>query len=130
MINAIEAKAHQILEQWADGSWGAFHSRNTRLKQKIVTTEAGVERALALGLDAAHPILEKTTNYLLRVMNGEIPFPDRHEKNDRWKTGMRLFLASTLALIHPNHPVLDQDRKLWVSIAELTFQSGKYDKGD
>ncbi|MFU8771640.1 MAG: hypothetical protein ACNA8H_04370 [Anaerolineales bacterium] len=117
-------------EQWADGSWGAFHTRNTCLNQKIITTEAGVERALALGLDAAHPILEKTTNYLLRVMNGEIPFPDRHEKNDRWQTGLRLILASTLALIHPIHPVLDQDRKLWVSIAELTFQSGKYSEED
>jgi hypothetical protein len=174
MINAIEAKAHRILEQSpdvvvryrllrdvlkrpvdddelcqakvdmqgspnvqelaseqrADGSWGAFHSRNTRLKQKIITTEVGVARALALGLDAAHPILEKTANYLLGVMSGEIPFPDQHEKNDRWQTGMRLFLASTLSLIHPHHPDLDQDRKLWLSIAELTFQSGKYSEED
>ena len=122
----------QILanEQWADGGWGAFHSRSTRLKQKIPSTEVGVERALALGLDATHPILEQTTRYLLSIINGEIPFPDYHEKNNRWQTGMRLFLASTLSLIHPNHPVLDKDRELWFSIAEMTFQSGMYSEKD
>jgi hypothetical protein len=119
----VQELAH---EQWADGSWGAFHSRSTRLKQKIPSTEVGVERALALGLDATHPILEQTTRYLLSILNRERPFPDYHEKNDRWETGMRLFLASTLSLIHPHHPVLDKDRQLWLSIAERAFQSGSY----
>ncbi|NHJ39305.1 MAG: hypothetical protein FK731_04675 [Asgard group archaeon] len=29
-------------EQWADGSWGRFHSQDFKLKQKIPTTEYGV----------------------------------------------------------------------------------------
>jgi len=41
-------------EQWVDGGWGAFHSRSTRLKHKVPSTEVGVERALSLGLDASH----------------------------------------------------------------------------
>ncbi len=86
-------------EQWADGGWGVFHSRSTRLKQKIFSTEAGVERALSLGLDASHPILRNASAYILDVMQGHIVFPDYHEKNDRWQTGMRLFLASTLPII-------------------------------
>jgi hypothetical protein len=117
-------------EQWADGGWGAFHSRSTRLKQRIPSTEFGVERALALGLDPKHPVLEKTTRYLLSIIDGETPFPDYHEKNDRWQTGMRLLLASTLSLIHPQYPVLDKDRKLWISIAEMTFRTGKYCEED
>jgi len=52
-------------EQWADGGWGAFHSENTRRKQVIPTTEVGVERALALGLENTHPILVKAKNYLV-----------------------------------------------------------------
>ena len=35
-------------EQRSDGGWGRFHSRDTRSKCKIITTEAGVDRALAL----------------------------------------------------------------------------------
>jgi hypothetical protein len=117
-------------EQWADGGSGAFHSRSTHLKLKIPSTEVGVERALALGLDATHPILDRTTGYLLRIIKGEVPFPDYHEKNDRWPTGMRLFQASTLSLIHPQHPVLEDDRKLWLSIAGMAFQSGTYHEKD
>jgi hypothetical protein len=117
-------------EQRADGGWGAFHSRSKRLKQKIPSTEVGVERALALGLDGTHPVLEQATSYILGIVNGKTPFPDYHERNDRWQTGMRLFLASTLSLIHPNHPVLDKVRRLWFSIAEMTFQSGKYSEQD
>lgn len=113
-------------EQWPDGGWGAFHSRSTRRKQKIPSTEVGVERALALGLDSEHPVLQKASAYILSIIQGERVFPDYHEKNDRWPTGMRLFLASTLSLIHPTHPTLDADRQLWLAIAKRTFQSGAY----
>ncbi len=117
-------------EQRADGGWGAFHSRSTRLRQKIASTEVGVERALALGLDASHPVLHNASSCILNIMQGVIAFPDAAEKNDRWKTGKRLFLASTLSLIHPAHPLLNSDRELWHVIARRTFQSGKYSEED
>ncbi|MHB0988407.1 MAG: hypothetical protein ACYC3P_07070 [Bellilinea sp.] len=117
-------------EQRADGGWGVFHSRSTLLKQKIPSTEVGVERALSLGLDASHPILQKASAYVLGIMQGDITFPDYPEKNDRWKTGERLFLASTLSLIYPEHPLLNDDRELWHEIARRTFQSGKYSEDD
>jgi hypothetical protein len=63
-------------------------------------------------------------------MEKKIAFPDPAEKNDRWQTGVRLILASTLSLIHPTHPVLDRDRNLWQTIAERTFQSGQYNEQD
>lgn len=113
-------------EQWEDGGWGPFHSRSTRLKQRIASTEVGVERALALGLDRSHPVLEKAAAHIIDIMEGRRAFPDRHERNDRWKTGMRLFLASTLSLIEPEHEILDQDRELWAEITRRTFRSGEY----
>ncbi len=117
-------------EQWADGGWGAFHSRSTKRKQVVPSTEVGVERALALGLDASHPILGRARAYLLAILEGKIPFPDYAEKNDRWPTGVRLFPASTLSLIEPSHPILDADRELWHSIALHTFRSGRYSAED
>ncbi len=117
-------------EQWADGGWGAFHSRSTFSKQKIPSTEVGVERAVALGLDPFHPILSKASAYILDVMQGRRAFPDYHEKNDRWQTGMRLFLASTLSLICPEHPILNADRTLWIEIARRAFRSGRYSAED
>jgi hypothetical protein len=117
-------------EQRADGSWGPFHSQDTRLKQKILTTEQGVDRALALGLDAAHPILCRAASYIAAVMAGRLSFPDRPEKNDRWPIGQRLFLAATLSLIEPRHPLLDADRALWLEIAGRSFRSGTYSPAD
>lgn len=113
-------------EQRADGGWGAFHSRSATRRQKIPSTEVGVERALALGLDASHPILRNARAHIVGIMQGAREFPDYQEKNDRWQTGMRLFLASTLSLIQPDHPILNEDRKLWGEIARRTFQSGRY----
>ena len=117
-------------EQRDDGSWGAFHSRSVKGKEKIPSTEVGVERALTLGLDSSHPILRRAGDYIINILEGRIPFPDYHEKNDRWKTGMNLFLCSTLSLIHPEHPILDATRKLWLQIAQRTFSFGSYNEND
>jgi len=117
-------------EQHEDGSWGRFHSRDTQQKQVIPTTEVGIERALSLGLEAAHPILRRACTYILETMMGNRAFPDRAEVNDRWETGVRLFLASTLSLIQPDHPALEPDREVWGRIARRTFQSGVYCETD
>lgn len=117
-------------EQRPDGGWGAFHSRDTESKQRVPTTEVGVERALSLGLDASHPILQQVLFYIVSIMQGDIGFPDNYEKNNRWKTGMRMFLAATLSRIHPTHPILDRDRRLWHEIAIRTLQSGAYNARD
>lgn len=117
-----------VHEQRNDGSWGPFHSRDSRLNQMIPTTEAGVERALALGLTADHPVLQKAAAHILSILQGKSRFPDRHEKNDRWPTGMRLFLTATLSLIQPDHPLLTGDRSLWAEICRRTFASGVYSK--
>ncbi len=120
----VQQLAHQ---QHPDGSWGRFHSQDTRLKQKIITTEVGVARGLALGLDLRHPCLQKALAYLAGLLRGEIEFPDPPERNDRWPTGARLFTAATLALLDPAHPLLDEPWALWVQIAGRTFTSGEYD---
>jgi len=117
-------------EQREDGSWGRFHSMDSQARQKLLTTEMGVERALALGLDVSHPILSKAARYLVGLLEGPLAdFPDPPEKNDRWATGVRLFNAATLALVQPDHPVLDEVWHLWLSAAQRTFASGRYDAG-
>lgn len=119
-----------IEEQRNDGGWGAFHSRSSTSKQKTASTEVAVERAINLGLGQDHPTLERAKEYILSIMRGENRFPDYHEKNDRWATGMRLFLASTLSLIDPQNEELEADRELWREIAIQTFRSGTYSERD
>ncbi|NWG11266.1 hypothetical protein HXY33_05920 [Candidatus Bathyarchaeota archaeon] len=114
-------------EQRKDGSWGRFHSA-MKTKGKIVTTEAAVERGLALGIEASSPIFQATIGYLSRLLEGSVDFPDPPERNNRWATGKQLFTASTLARIGPTLPILDKTWKLWVAIAEHTFASSTYDQ--
>jgi hypothetical protein len=78
-------------EQHADGSWGAFHSRSTNTNQKIPSTEVGVARAFALGLDATHPILQNARAYIVSMMKGARAFPDYHEKMIAGKPGCACF---------------------------------------
>jgi hypothetical protein len=127
-----ESRQVKILidEQRGDGGWGAFHSRSTTSKQRIASTEVAIERALNLGLDTDHSLLIKAKRYLLSIIRGDLPFPDYHEKNDRWPTGMRLLVASTLSLIDPECESIDSERDLWRQIAIQTFKSGTYKEID
>ncbi|MEI6171975.1 MAG: hypothetical protein WCQ45_05830, partial [bacterium] len=68
---ALEDSVHVTLlrnEQRGDGSWGRLHSRDTASSQSIPTTEWAVERAVAIGLDASHPILDAAAAYLAGVV--------------------------------------------------------------
>jgi len=113
-------------EQGPDGSWGRFHTRDSQSEQKITTTEFGVARGLALGLDTSHPIFCHLVDYLTKLLNGDIEFPDPPERNDRWPAGVQLFVAATLAQLKPNHPLVDQAWDLWTEIAVRTFSAGEY----
>jgi len=76
----ISAKQEMLQSRWVlelkkeqkeDGSWGRFHS-TMKTKGKILTTEAAVERGLALGLEASDPIFQAAINYLSRLLDGSL----------------------------------------------------------
>jgi len=130
----VEARKEMLKSRWVlelkneqreDGDWGRFHSA-TKSKGKIATTEAAVERGLALGLEASDLVFHKAIDYLSCLLEGEVEFPDPAERNNRWATGTQLFVAATLARIDPNLSILDEPWQLWATIAERTFASGKY----
>jgi len=114
-------------EQRHDGSWGRLHSRDTKARQRVPTTERAVERAVALGLSSDHPILRRATDYLADVVSGRVQPIDPPETNDRWAAGVRLFAATTLSLIEPHHPALDAAWATWCEVLETTFSHGAYD---
>jgi hypothetical protein len=118
-------------EQLSDGSWGRFHTRDTRVKQKIARTEAGVSRALALGLDICHPILRKVASYIVCVLDGRYKWRDRREVSwgqGWWDSAVQLISAATLAQIQPNLKILDTVWELWYTIVHRAFPSGIYNR--
>ena len=114
-------------EQRADGSWGRFHSADSSAKQKIGTTEMGVERALELGLAHDHRVFARVRPYLEGILDGTVPFPDRAEKHENWPTGVAMFAGATLSRFAPESPALDETWEFWTAVAQRSFRNGVHD---
>ena len=128
LLLAIEQnKWVQLLqeEQWSDGSWGRLHSKDTSKKQKIPTTEMGVRKARLLGLEKNHPIIDRVLMYLNKNISKGI-CRDPPEKNNRWPIGVKLWFASSIALIDPNQESISSVVDSWVQVLNNTFESGNY----
>jgi len=112
--------------QLPDGSWGRFHSQDTKQKTLFRTTEEAIDRAMVLGADPSEGILLRVRQYILEVLRGIAPITDRDEKSEAWPLGIRFILAGRLAQLDPANPVLDQDWAYLVEVARQAFQSGGY----
>jgi hypothetical protein len=122
------AGVRQLAEtQESNGSWGRFHSQDTKRQQRFPTTEVAVRRALALGLDKNSDILKRAAAYMERHLQGLETWTDPPEKHEGWPVNIRFVTAGTLARIDRTHPMLDEFWRLWAEIAARTFQSGRYD---
>ena len=117
--------------QWADGTWGRFHSQDTSKKQPFPTTESAIAIALELGLDRHSSVLQKAIPTILDYVDGKVIWPDRPEKHNNplaWYVWVRHFSAVILALIDPHHARLDEFWGLWTEALQVAFQSGVYDR--
>ncbi|MHA1917731.1 MAG: hypothetical protein ACTSUV_05395 [Candidatus Ranarchaeia archaeon] len=113
-------------EQDENGGWGRFHSIDRKSEKKIKTTEFGIDRGLALGLNSKDSVLKKASKYLLNLLKGEIEFPDPPEKNNRWETGKELFISAMLSKIKPFEKKLNEVWEKWAEITSQTFMIGDY----
>ena len=117
--------------QWADGSWGRFHTQDTKRKQPIPTTETAILLALGAGLWKDHPVLARTVAYIERVLDGQVDWRDWHEKHDNpdaWPWSVKHISAANLAMIDPKHALLEPHRAFWVAMADAAFGSGTHDR--
>ncbi len=129
-VKALDGHPHvKVLaeEQQANGSWGRFHSVDSSAKQKIGTTEAGVQRAMELGLSHDHPVLVRGRVYLEGILDGSIPFPDRAEKHENWPTGVAMFAGAMLSRFAAYSPALDETWNFWAVVLRRSFRNGVHD---
>jgi hypothetical protein len=117
--------------QWADGTWGRFHTQDTKAKQAIPTTEIGIDLALAYGLNKHDALLAKTVTFIEDHIAGKESWRDRAEKHDDpnlWQVLTPFISAANLALIDDDHEMLGYFVNSWVEIVMAAFQSGTYDR--
>ncbi len=116
--------------QLPDGSWGRFHSQDSKVKGAYRTSEEAMDRAFSLGLSPAHPVLHKAQTYIENVLSGKSEISDWVEKNEAWPLLIQFILAGRLAQIDPRNLILDES---WECLAEVTrraFAAGCYQLAD
>jgi hypothetical protein len=122
---------HQLQDaQLPDGSWGRFHSQDTKVKSIFRTSETAIDRAFSLGLDHTHPVLIHAKIYIVDVLSGRARISDREEKNEAWPLLIRYILAGRLAQIEPSNPILEEGWNYLSEITKRTFASGGYRQAD
>ncbi len=129
---AREAAAHskwvkQLLEaQLTNGSWGRFHSQDTKNRTVFRTSEEAIDRALALGLWTDHPVLTQARIYIEKVLTGKAHITDRDEKNEAWPLLIKFILAGRLAQIDSTNQALEPYWEFMLEVTRQAFTSGCY----
>jgi len=121
-------------EQWDDGSWGRFHSMDSRIaaKQKFVSTEAALRRSHELGLTKDDPVVAKCITLMERYVRGEVAWRDyveKHHDNGKSFIFCRPFLtAANINLFDPDNPVIKPLRDVVAETIKTAFSTGSFDE--
>ncbi|MHA2280690.1 MAG: hypothetical protein ACXAC5_07550 [Promethearchaeota archaeon] len=113
-------------EQQNNGTWGRFHSQNTKIKQKYPTTESALHRCAVIGLTKDDPPIKVAIDYMEKVLLGKFVWEDWREKSEEWDAAVAVITASTLAEWCPDHPLVLPIRTLWQKIVEESFVNSQY----
>jgi hypothetical protein len=113
--------------QLPDGTWGRFHSQDSKVKSPFRTTEFAIRRALSLGLTTKDPVMAKAVNSMEKFLEGKANWTDRAEKHEGWIPNTRFITADTLSEVDPFHPLLHPIRAIWKKILVRSFHDGSFD---
>ncbi|MDF2872217.1 MAG: hypothetical protein K0R05_3792 [Anaerocolumna sp.] len=121
-------------EQWEDGSWGRFHTQDSKAanKQKFVTTETALRRALQLSLSKDDPIIAKCIKKMEQYVRGEETWTDRiemHKDGGKSHLYCRPFLtAANISLFDPENLVVKPMREVFVNTLKISLSKGYFDE--
>jgi len=128
-MNKIEKAIKKLAdEQHSDGSYGRFHTMNSKLKQSIPTTQAAVWLMYDNSLTRDNEICNKTCLYMEHLLNNLSQWPDAWEGNKWFKYAVPLFIASSLALFGSEDKKYREVCNIWINILVKAFEVGDYSK--
>jgi hypothetical protein len=131
-----KARAASLASKWVkqleeaqcdDGSWGRFHTENTKIKSTFPTTEFAIARGVALGLDKTHPVFRNAIRYMANVLRGKARWSDGYERSPCFPLAVKVFTAAQLGKIDPWNAAMDDLWDTWIEILQRTFTHGVYD---
>lgn len=120
-------------EQREDGSWGRFHSMDSKAteKQKFRTTEAALKRARELSLTKDDPMISRCIKLMERYVREEETWTDNVEQHhDSGKSHLRsrVFIsAANINLFDSENPVVKPMRDIVVKTIETAFSKSSFE---
>lgn len=121
-------------EQWDNGSWGRFHTQDSKtpIKQNFTTTESALGRARDLSLSKDDPMIAKCIKLMERYVRGEETWTDnieKHKDNGRGHLFSRPFMtAANINMFDPDNPVIKPLRDAVAEALKAAFAAGSFDK--
>lgn len=112
--------------QHADGSFGRFHTMDSKLKQKVPTTEAAAWLMYEYSITREYDICDNMCIYIERLLNDISLWPDSWEKNLFFKPSVPLFIASKLSLFGSYDETYKEICNLWVNLLIIAFETNEY----
>lgn len=115
-----------IGEQQEDGSWGRFHSMNSKLKRKWSTTESAMARLRYLGMKRTNISVQKACQYCERLINNVSLWPEYMEKNDLFPKAVPIYIATALSHFGSEDPLYRHMKESLLILLHEAFNDGKY----
>lgn len=117
-------------EQWDNGSWGRFHTQDTKLqeKRKFVTTEAALRRARELSLDQEDELIDKAIQLMERYVEGQEEWLDTIEHHYGFEISFRAIVTANLSLFDPKHPLVQTKKEICATNLSKAMRHGVLDE--
>jgi hypothetical protein len=122
-----------VNEQLNDGSWGRFHTQDSKApKRKFVTTETALRRAHELSLSKDDQIISKCIKLMERYVLDKETWTDsveKHHDNGKSHLYSRSFVtAANINLFDPENSVIKPKRDIFVKTLKVSLEKGYFDE--
>jgi len=117
-------------EQMENGSWGRFHTQDTKdkTKRRFVTTEQALRRMKDLSLDKDDILVSRSVALMERYLRGEEAWTDTIEKHYGFEIAFATIIAANLSRFDRQNCLIDQKREIAAKNLTKAFQTGRFDE--
>ncbi|HOD92271.1 MAG TPA: hypothetical protein PLT91_00650 [Clostridia bacterium] len=119
-----------LSEQMDNGSWGRFHTQNTKLKDKkiFVTTESALIRTRELTLPVNDPVITKVIKLMERYVNDEENWTDANEHHYGFQIAFKAIIVANISTFIPDHPLVIPKKEVCALNLRKAFKNGCLDE--
>ncbi len=132
MKSLYESKWYKQLatEQWQNGSWGRFHTQDTKSisKQKFTTTENALRRALELSLDKNDEMIHNSIQLMERYIEDQEAWLDINEHHENFHIAFKTLIAANLSLFDPKNSLVQAKKEVCAECISKAFKNGSLDE--